>query len=182
MSTQDPLRISNPAQSALSELIQTSQAAELTRAQVDDILHALGDHIGVSPFALDEDGTATLTIDGRIELSLAYPSGSPALLVAATINHAVGDQPAFLKTALQANMHRDLVRGGAFVMLPGAEPVLALAWHVLLADRDVERIDRELAEIAAFADFWRRELARAHESEAELLAIQAEKSPPGIMA
>lgn len=136
----------------------------LLRADVDSFLRAFGEHIGVAGLALDEDGLAVITIDGEVELTLLHLIQLPGLIVAAPIPDVPIDQPAYLTALFQANMSWPLTRGGIFAMLPNFDEIM-LCWMLFPGDRDLERIDREFAEIVEFAKSWTAEIAAARKAE-----------------
>ena len=126
----------------------------LSREAIDRLLAALGDRIGTKGLALNEDGVALLIIDGAIELTFTYLSHLPGLIVSVHLEDVPSDEVGPLKAMLRANMSWPLTRGGIFSLTPGTDQV-ALFWLLLTHDRDLERIERELAEMVAHAKTWR---------------------------
>lgn len=136
-----------------SRLIKSAAAGPLSRSEVNTVLAALAEHLGLSGLALDEDGLAQLTIDGTVDLMIYHLPHLPGVIIAVPLDQVASDDPAALKVMLQANMSWPLTRGGIFSILPNTGQTV-LCWHLIIADRDVERIDRDLAEMVAYAKTW----------------------------
>lgn len=144
--------------------VETLGGAAIARPQVNAFLKELGAHIGVADLALDDGNTAWLTVDGDVELALLHLPHLPGLIVATPVPNVPTNHPVYLKTLLQAHMSWSLTRGGVFAKLPNVEPIM-FCWLLLIADRDLERVDRELAEMVDFAKFWIGEIDTALEAE-----------------
>jgi hypothetical protein len=136
----------------IETLIQQAATTQLSRADVQQILDGLAGHLGLDQLKLDQDGAAELVIDDELPLTLIHLEGFPGVLLHAPMPDQPEHRGPLLRYLLQANMSWALTGGGAFAMGPDGE--LALCRHLLLADRDLERIDRELATFADQATGW----------------------------
>ena len=136
----------------IETLIQQAATTQLSRADVQEILDGLAGHLGLDQLKLDQDGAAELVIDDELPLTLIHIDGIPGVLLHAPMPDQPEHRGPLLRYLLQANMSWALTGGGAFAMGPDGD--LALCRHLLLADRDLERIDRELAAFADQATGW----------------------------
>jgi hypothetical protein len=147
---------------SVEQRIQQAAASDLSRADVQQILDQLARHLGIAALTLDGDGSAELLIDDEVPLTLIHLPGFPGLVVSAPLPDAPGARGDLLLYLLQANMSWTMTRGGAFGILPaagpGSETELRLCRHLLLADRDLARIDRELGTFVDDLIRWTEEI------------------------
>lgn len=168
---------------ALNERLAALAGPPLPRAEVARLVQALGRQIGLPELALDEAGEVELVIDGDVELSLVHLPHLPGIVVAAPVPNLPVQRPEYLKIMMQANMSWRLTRGGAFVMLPGRDEVMLCCLVVLgTEENDVDKLDRELADIVAFARFWRAEIDTALARERDAAATEAAVSTGAFRA
>lgn len=140
---------------ALEAELSRLRDTELSREQIDEIIHGLGDIIGVEDLALDEQGVAELTVDDDVELSLIHLPAFPGIVAAAAMPEGAEENDLVLRRLLQTNMSWSLTQGGSFVMVP---PRLALCRLVPLATQDSNQLDHELATFVDLVQAWRGEI------------------------
>lgn len=136
------------------ELARTREV-QLSREDVNDVVHGLGEIIGIEDLALDEQGVVELIIDDDVELSLIHLSNLPGIVAAAPMPEGTERNPRVLRKVLQTNMSWATTQGGSFVFVP---PRLALCRLVPLSSRDSSRLDRELAMFVDLVGAWKREV------------------------
>lgn len=129
----------------------------LTREDVDAILLDYGNYIGVDELVLDENNTTALTIEDEVEIALVHLPHFSGIVAVAEIDPEVREHPPLLKRMLQANMSWELTHGGCFAVIPPAKQ-LVLCRLIGLLDRDLQRIDRELAAFVQLVEAWQQEL------------------------
>lgn len=142
---------SDVLESELAKLRET----ELSREEVNKILHGLGEIIGIEDLALDEHGVVELTIDDTLEVSLIHLQNFPGIVVAIAMPKGSEESAAVLRKLLQVNMSWSLTQGGSFVYVP---PQVALCRLIPLTSGDSARLDRELATFVALGKAWQAEI------------------------
>ncbi len=147
---------------SIEQRIQQASASELSRADVQKILDQLAGHLGIASLKLDAEGSVELLVDDEVPLTLVHLPGFPGVIVSAPLPDAPGARGDLLLYLLQANMSWTMTRGGAFGILPAAGPgpgtELRLCRHLLLPDRDLARIDRELSTFVDDLIRWTEEI------------------------
>jgi hypothetical protein len=131
------------------------------RADVAAALADLGRQIGVERLELDEQGTAEITVDGGIDVTLAHLPPLPGLVAAAAVAEA-DDGGVLARRLLQANTSWALTQGGSFAMLPG-RPELMLCRLIPVAGRDGAALDQDLAAFVELVVAWRDQIAELEE-------------------
>lgn len=77
-------------------------------------LQHYADYIGLEAFTLDENNSATLTVDGEVELHLLYLEASDSVMASVQMQPAICDRAELLQQVLQANMDWILSQGAVF--------------------------------------------------------------------
>jgi Tir chaperone protein (CesT) family len=135
------------------------------RADVAAALANLARQLGLEGLELDEQGTAGITVDGEIDITLAHLPHLPGLVAAAVVAEAAGEDGALARRLLQANTSWALTQGGSFAMLPG-RPELMLCRLVAVVGRDGAALDQELAAFVDLVRAWRDDIEEALEEPA----------------
>jgi hypothetical protein len=149
--------IGDRCEAALRELSERG----CERADVAAALAELARHLGLERLELDAQGTAEITVDGEIDVTLAHLPPLPGLVAAAVVAEAAGDG-ALARRLLQANTSWALTQGGSFAMLPG-RPELMLCRLIPVVGRDGAALDQDLAAFVELVGAWRDEIAELEE-------------------
>lgn len=143
--------------------------------QVQALLHALGQRMGLREFQLDAEGSGALALDQRIIINLQYREAEDELWLYTDLGLVPQRSPAFYQKLLQANFFWQQT-AGATLSLSTAQPpraVLAHPLHCKLLD------DASLAAaVQAFVltvENWQKQLQQT-EGETDASA-EAARSP-----
>jgi Tir chaperone protein (CesT) family len=152
--------IGDRCEAALQELCNCS----CERADAAAALADLARHLGCERLELDEQGTAEITVDGAIDVTLAHLPHLPGLVAAAVVAEDAADG-ALARRLLQATTSWEVTQGGTFAMLPG-RPELMLCRLVAVVGRDGAALDQELAAFVDLVGAWRDHIEEALEEPA----------------
>lgn len=133
--------------------ILDASGAILTRETAQATLDKLAAHLGLADLRLDDDGLVELVVDDDTPLTLMHLDGPASLIVSTPFLELASVRGQLLRHLLQANMSAALTAGGTFGIVPG-EATLRYSRHLVVADQDVERIDRELTAFVEHVAVW----------------------------
>jgi len=134
------------------------QAQQCERKDIDDLLAALGEHLGAAGLALDADGTAVMDVDAGLTVSLVHLPSSPGVLVVIPIASLASLGVATLSRLLQANLDWQQTGGGVLGIDPIGDSVVLSSFLILL-QRSVLKQAEDLARMTDAACAWRDALA-----------------------
>ena len=138
-------------------LIHDASTADLSREDVQAILHQFATHIGLDGLELDETGSAEIVVDEGVVVTLDHQPGFPGVVASSPMPDDPEHRGDLLRRLLKANMSWALTRGGAFGLLPPDDD-LRFCRHLLLADRDMERIDQALSGFVQDVTRWTEDI------------------------
>ena len=152
-----------------------------SREHAERLVIAFGARIGVADLRLDENGEASITVDGNLVVSINYYAHLAGLVLAAPLPMAAAEDETIMRHLLQANMSWPLTDGGTFAMAPGTGFPLLLR-QIPLGSLDAAAMDRYVTDFVEVAHGWHREIETEAANAARLRAEQATAAPdPGSM-
>jgi hypothetical protein len=121
--------------------------------ELDSVLAAYGEYIGVPGLAFDATGVAALTVEQELEVAFVHLPRLPGLVLMARFDSEVAEQASLLKMALQANLSMGQTLGGSFATIP-PDGDLVYSRLMLVSGRELEAIDRDVGAFVEMVRAW----------------------------
>lgn len=144
---------SNTIENTLAALAASTR----TKTEVNALLAAYGDYMGVSDLTFDETNSVQITIDEETMLDFIYQPHYAGVVMATEFNIPTDQTEAIAKAFLQANLDWSKTQGGSFARVPKTNQWI-LMQRLSFHDDNLARIDTDVARFVDLAQAWQTAL------------------------
>ncbi len=132
--------------------------------RLQDLLSALGAHVGITGLALNDDNVCRLVLDRTLVIDIEHLPGTPTVQVYSVVGGHPGNNAALCHRLLSANLFGQGT-GGAVLALDEQRGEVLLVQSFDLATTTAEAFVAKLDGYVGYVEAWTAELVSAAEDD-----------------